>query len=87
MGGRSAPRSGGGGWRWTDGIRDLVAAILEGREPANAPDHALHVLDVMAKCQEAIRTGQTLAVTSTFEQPELGPAATRVAPHLDHAPT
>jgi len=76
-----------GHWPWTDGIRDFIAAIIEGRKPVNSPEHAYHVLEIMVKCAESGRTGQTLPITSTFTPPRFDIGAGRVAPHLDHAPT
>ena len=77
----------GAGWRWTDGIRDLIQSVQEGRKPANAPDHAFHVLEVMTKCHESIVTGQALEIHSTFAPPTFEMRAARLAPHLDHAPS
>lgn len=74
-------------WPWTDGVRDFIAAIHEGRKPVNSPEHAYHVLEIMVKCAEAGRSGQTLAITSTFTPPRFDAAGDRIAPHLDHAPT
>lgn len=77
---------GGGGWRWTDGIRDLVQAIQGGREPVNKPEHAFHVLEVMAQSHESMRSGLAMAIASTFEPPRFEPNGVRAAPHLIHAP-
>ncbi len=77
----------GGGWRWTDGIRDLIQSAQEGRKPVNAPDHAFHVLDVMSKCHESILTGRAVAIASTFTPLVFENRAARLAPHLDHAPS
>lgn len=57
-------------WPWTDGVRDLVEAVHAGRKPANAPDHAYHVLEIMVKSFESARTGQALPIVSTFERPD-----------------
>jgi predicted dehydrogenase len=76
-----------GHWPWTDGVRDAIQAIHEGRPPVNAPEHAYHVLEIMTKSFESGRTGQALPIVSTFEPPRFDRAAARVAPHLDHAPT
>lgn len=76
----------GGGWRWTDGIRDLIEAIQQGRDPVNGPEHAYHVLEVMTKCHESIRNGQALPIVSSFDPPHFDRTADRVAPHLIHAP-
>ncbi len=73
-------------WNWTDGVRDIIQAVQEGRKPVNAPEHAYHVLEVMVKSMESGRTGQALPIVSTFTPPRFDSAADRVAPHLDHAP-
>ena len=73
-------------WRWTDGIRDLIQAIHEGRKPVNSPEHAYHVLEIMAKSMESGRLGQALPILSTFTPPRFDAVGQRVAPHLDHAP-
>ena len=74
-------------WRWTDGIRDLIEAVHDGRKPVNTPEHAYHVLEIMEKSMESSRTGQTLPIVSTFTPPRFDKAEARIAPHLDHAPT
>lgn len=76
-----------GHWPWTDGVRDAIQSIHEGRAPVNSPAHALHVLEIMTKSFESGRTGQALPIVSTFEPPRFDRAAGRVAPHLDHAPS
>lgn len=75
-----------GFWPWTDGVRDFVEAINQGRAPVNKPDHAYHVLEIMVKALESGRTGQALPILSTFEPVRFDAAAPKVAPHLDHAP-
>jgi predicted dehydrogenase len=74
-------------WPWTDGVRDFIAAIHEGRGPINSPEHAYHVLEIMIRCAESGRTGQALPIQSTFTPPRFDTDKTRLAPHLDHAPS
>ena len=74
-------------WPWTDGVRDLIQSVQEGRKPVNSPEHAYHVLEIMSKSMESGRTGQALPIVSTFTPPRFDKAADRIAPHLDHAPT
>ena len=74
-------------WPWTDGVRDFIQSIQEGRKPVNAPEHAYHVLEIMTKSFESSRLGQALPIVSTFDPPRFDKAAERVAPHLDHAPS
>ncbi len=73
-------------WRWTDGVRDLIQAIHEGRKPVNSPEHAYHVLEIMWKSMESGRSGQALPIVSTFTPPRFDKVGKKIAPHLDHAP-
>lgn len=73
-------------WPWTDGVRDLIQAVSDGRAPVNAPEHAYHVLEIMVKSMESGRTGQALPIISSFTPPRFDLASDRIAPHLDHAP-
>lgn len=73
-------------WQWTDGIRDLMQVVQQGRKPVNAPEHACHVPEIMVKSMESGRTGQALPILSTFTPPRFDQASGRIAPHLDHAP-
>jgi predicted dehydrogenase len=73
-------------WPWTDGVRDLVDAIEAGRDATGDPAQACHVLEVMILAKEAARTGQTLAVTSTFAPPPLDPARAIRVGQADHDP-
>ena len=73
-------------WQWTDGVRDLIQAVQEGRKPVNAPEHAYHVLEIMVKSMESGRTGQALPIISSFVPPRFDQVDGRTAPHLDHAP-
>lgn len=54
-------------WLWTDGLRDLVAAVLEGRAPIGNIDQDLHLLEVMQAARMAASERATIPVTSTFE--------------------
>jgi predicted dehydrogenase len=73
-------------WPWTDGVRDLIEAVQQGRKPVNAPGHAYHVLEIMVKSMESGRTGQALPIVSTFTPARFNFTGDRTAPHLDHAP-
>ena len=73
-------------WPWTDGVRDLIQAVLAGRKPVNAPEHAYHVLEIMTKSMESGRTGQALPIVSTFTPARCDRADDRIAAQLDRAP-
>ena len=76
-----------GNWPWTDGIRDAIEANHQGRKPVNCPEHAYHVLEIMIKSAESGRLGQALPIVSTFDPPRFDKAPSKIAPHLDHAPS
>ena len=74
-------------WPWSDGVRDLIEAVQQGRKPVSSPEHAYHVLEVMTKSFEAARTGQTQEIASTFTPPTFGKAVEAGAAHLQHDPS
>lgn len=47
-------------------LADLVEAIEEEKEPVLSSAHARHVLEIMCKIPEAIETGRTLELSTTF---------------------
>jgi predicted dehydrogenase len=53
-------------WHWSDGVRELAAAIRDRREPLVNLDHDLHVLDVIDACRSSAVEGRTVAVESEF---------------------
>lgn len=56
-------------WPWHDGLRHFVECIRNGTRPLVTPEHALHVLEIMLKAQQAGREGRTLPIESAFERP------------------
>jgi predicted dehydrogenase len=58
-------------WLWADGLRELVAAITEGRAPLASPSQDLHLLDVIEAARTSAREGRSIPVTSTFEPLDL----------------
>ena len=71
-------------WPWADGLRHLVECIREDKRPLVTPEHALHVLEIMLKAQQAGREGRTLAIESTFAPPEFAAPGAQEAAHLMH---
>src|SRR5262245_58872304 len=71
-------------WSWTDGLRHLVESIRENRPLLVTPEHALHVLEIMLKAQQAGREGRAMAIESTFAPPEFKASAPGEAAHLLH---
>jgi predicted dehydrogenase len=58
-------------WRWTDGLHELVRALRDDRAPRSSESWDLHLLDVLEACRRSAAEGRPVAVTSTFELPEL----------------
>jgi predicted dehydrogenase len=71
-------------WPWADGLRHMVECIHAGKKPLVTPEHALHVLEIMLKAQEAARTGRTIEIESRFELPKFGAAQSNEPAHLMH---
>jgi predicted dehydrogenase len=49
-------------WLWTDGLREVVAALLDGRPPLTDPAHDLHLLDVIEAAETAARERRAVPV-------------------------
>ena len=47
-------------------LKDLVKAIENDSKPVLSPEHARHVLEIMNKIPEAVATGGTVEMTTTF---------------------
>lgn len=47
-------------------LADLIDAAENNKEPILSPEHARHVLEIMCKIPEAIRTGKTVDLETTF---------------------
>jgi predicted dehydrogenase len=58
-------------WRWTDGLHELVRALRDDQEPRCSESWDLHLLDVLEACRRAADEHRPVAVTSTFELPDL----------------
>jgi predicted dehydrogenase len=71
-------------WAWTDGLPHLVECIRHGRRPLVTPKHALHVLEILLKAQEAGRQGRTHEIESRFTPPVFAQEAPMEAAHLMH---
>jgi predicted dehydrogenase len=55
-------------WLWTDGLRELVLAIREKREPLHNPDHDLHLLEVIEAARLAAAEHTAIPVRSRFSE-------------------
>lgn len=47
-------------------LADLIDCIEKGTDPALSPEHARHVLEIMCRIPEAIRSGSTVELETTF---------------------
>ena len=71
-------------WPWTDGLNHLVECVRNGTKPLVTPEHALHVLEIMLKAQQAGREGRALPLESAFTPPIFAEPAAQEAAHLMH---
>lgn len=66
-------------WLWTDGLRELVGALTEGRPPLASRAHDLHVLELVELASASAAEGRSLRVRSAPAVPdlrvEIGPPA------------
>jgi predicted dehydrogenase len=51
---------------WIQGVAHLVDCVVNDTEPLNNAFHARHVLDIMLSAIHSAKTGQTLALQTTF---------------------
>ena len=58
-------------WLWTDGLRDLVEAVLEGRTPLANIEQDIHLLEVVDAARRAASEGAAVPVISRFEPIDL----------------
>lgn len=47
-------------------LADIIDAAENDREPVLKPEHARHVLEIMCKIPEAVKTGRTIKLETTF---------------------
>ena len=72
-------------WLWTDGLRELVLALVEGRAPRHEPQQDLHLLDVMEAARAASIDRTTVTVDSSFPPLDLRLEISGAKRHLhDH---
>ncbi len=70
-------------WSWTDGLRELVDSIREGRRCSLDPRHALHALEIVFAAQQSSREGRAIPLETTFDLPRYEDAPGGAA-HLQH---
>ena len=58
-------------WLWTDGLRDLVVAIREGRAPVANIEQDLHLLEVLEAARRSASEHATVHIMSRFEPIDL----------------
>jgi predicted dehydrogenase len=71
-------------WPWADGLRHVVECLRQDTAPLVTPDHALHVLEVMLRAQDAARDGQTRRVESRFAPRRFEAEGATAAAHRVH---
>jgi predicted dehydrogenase len=71
-------------WLWTDGLRELVVALLEGRAPLGNIEQDLHLLEVMDAARTAASQRTAMPVTSRFEPVDLRLGKDEVSPGHVH---
>ena len=74
-------------WPWHDGLRHFVECVHAGAPPRVTPEHALHVLEIMVKAEQAAQEGRTLELATTFELPPLADTPAPESAHLVHDPS
>ena len=47
-------------------LADIISAIEEDKKPVLSPQHARHILEIMTKIPEAIETGKTVSLETSF---------------------
>jgi predicted dehydrogenase len=58
-------------WLWTDGLRDLVASLLEGRAPLANIEQDLHLVEVVDVARTAASQRAAIPVPSRFDPVDL----------------
>jgi predicted dehydrogenase len=58
-------------WLWTDGLRELVVALADGRPPLAPTEHVLHVLELIDAATAAADDGGVVHLTSRPALPDL----------------
>lgn len=57
------------GYVWQQGAALAAECLVTGKELLVKPEHALHVLEIIAAARESSATGKRIALTSTFQWP------------------
>jgi predicted dehydrogenase len=72
-------------WLWTDGLRELVVALHEGRAPLADPNHDLHVIELLCVASTSARERRAVPVRSRPPRPDLRIDAADTVRHVhDH---
>lgn len=58
-----------GGYSWQYGASHVAECLATGKESLITPEHALHVVEVMAATTESQRTGRRIKIKSSFKWP------------------
>ena len=57
------------GYVWEQGASLAAECLATGREPPFAPEHALHVVEIMTAARQSQETGRRVELRSTFKWP------------------
>lgn len=60
------------GYAWQNGAAQAAECLATGRELLAAPEHALHVLEIITAARESQESGRRIALSSTFKWPVIG---------------
>ena len=61
------------GYTWQHGASHMAECLAANKKSPIAPEHALHVVEVIAAANESQRTGRRIRIKSTFKWPIVGP--------------
>jgi len=72
-------------WHWTDGLREAVMSVREGRPPLTDPEHDIHLLEVLGAAETARATAARVDVISRFVPRRASPNPIQARKHVhDH---
>ena len=60
-----------GEYAWQHGASHMAECLIKGKQSLITPEHALHVVEVIAAVRESQRTGRRVEIKSTFKWPIL----------------
>jgi predicted dehydrogenase len=61
------------GYQWQQGASQVAECLATGKEPLFTPEHALHVVEIIAAARESQQAGRRIDLRSTFPWPVIAP--------------